>query len=113
MLTTFPAFSIYIHLKGAYHSYKEKNYDMMKFFLKLGTYQSSIGISLITEFITRINISKEVYGMEMNGLKIQKGNIKNKQVKNKMVIGRAFLIKKLLLIMRNTFRLLKKAHLNE
>lgn len=77
---TFPAFSIYIHLKGAYHCYKKKDFNTMKLFIKLGTYQIAVGISFLTEFITRVSISRDVYGMEMNGRKIKKEKDKEKQL---------------------------------
>ncbi|WP_204201188.1 hypothetical protein [Mammaliicoccus sciuri] len=80
---SFPIFSSYVHLKGAYKFYKKKDYKNMKKLILLSTIYSAAGTSYLTEYITRIILAEKVYGYSIEGVKLKK-KVKLKQ-QNKII----------------------------
>lgn len=89
----FPLFSFYVHLRGAIHCFKEKEYKSGFKFLLLTTIFSSTGIALLNEFIISVLVNEAVYKRDLKGNKIMtKSEVKSKEkenIKNIFKVGKS------------------------
>lgn len=81
----FPLYSSYVHIRGAIHCFRDKEYKHGFKFILLATVLSSTGISLLNEFIISVLVNETVYETDINGKKLdRKSEVKSEESAQKI-----------------------------